>query len=199
MDTIPTPAIERNAQDKLGRGHSTLTIQSVEIGLCRPLDRPVRATGTRIDIHHRRIDPRVGIPSTVEVVGHDVDPVGHLGNRLRIKVRDISITTRARDGKIVLLTIDCRLTIHLIPDRLQEEVVVGAIAGRRHSATIQSSAAWVFPIDVDAVKPVLHDDIDRRFGEIRPLLGISRNRVERGRQGPSTDRNHRLQFWILLF
>ena len=91
------------------------------------------------------------------------------------------IPSRPCDGEIVFLPIDRRLTVHFVPDRLQEEVVVGTVARRSYATAIQPSPAWVFPIHVDAIKPVLHHDVDGRFRKICPLLCIPRNRVERGR------------------
>ena len=103
---VPRATIERCAHDDLAGGHAASWLRSIQVELCRSWHAPVRRSRIRIDIHHRRVESCVRVPTTVEVIGHHVDPINDVGNCRGVDVCNVSVSCWRSDGQVVRLSIE---------------------------------------------------------------------------------------------
>lgn len=129
------------------------------------------------------------IPLSVHIVGHVDDVVHHLRHVSNWKAFEIPKRSRSREANSLA-------SWEPGPHQLQEIQVVGSVLwATRRDADVGGTG--VFPIEVNAVKPIVHDERDNFGGNCLSLrrchaLAENREGVVVGREGPTSKRHNTL-------
>ena len=138
------------------------------------------------------------LPCAVEVVGHDIDPIENGGDGGGLDVCDFVGAGGRGNGEVVAAGIgfpgEVELTAQLGEQAGEVLFILGA-----GDIRWQAAAAWILPIDVDAVETVFADEGHGGGCEFLPRGGRQRDVGEAAGECPSADRDERDEMGILGF
>ncbi|MNI47192.1 hypothetical protein D3C73_1016940 [compost metagenome] len=99
------------------------------------------------------------VPTAVEVIGHDVDPVDNGSNTAKVVVLNVGRACAGSNGQQVAFTVSGSGRIQLFTDFLQQQHVILLIL-RTVAVACQPPADRVFPVQIDTIHMIFADKID---------------------------------------
>ena len=105
------------------------------------------------------------LPRAVEVVGHEVEVVDVRREPLEVEVRDLVVSRRRRHRDAVTPAELGAERIELLTHELEKRRIVRPVV-RAHGVAVETTAARILPVEVDAVEhPVGLEEVHERGGE----------------------------------